>query len=88
MNGFIIHFIRNYLLESFLVMVIISIILECVKSKFDFDKNDKMHEYRIQHFRKYIMLENIFSGIQVFILVVTLVLMSVAIYSLTIPCQF
>lgn len=88
MNEFITHFIRHYLLESFLVMVIISIILEIIKNRFDFEKFDEMYEFRIQHFRKYIMIENIFSGIQVFILVVALILMGVAIYSLTIPCQF
>ena len=83
MNEFITHFIRHYLLESFLVMVIISIVLEIIKNRFDFEKYDE-----IRHFRKYIMIENIFSGIQVFILVVALILMGVAIYSLTIPCQF
>lgn len=82
MSEFMIHFIRNYLLESFLV------ILEFIKSRFDFERNDKMHEFRIHHFRKYIMLGYIFSGIQLIILIVALVLTGVAIYSLTIPCQF
>ncbi len=88
MSEFMIHFIKNYLLESFLVIVVISIILEFIKSRFDFERNDKMYEFRIQHFRRYIMLGYIFSGIQLFVLIVALVLTGVAIYSLTIPCQF
>ena len=82
MNEFIIHFIKNYLLEGFLVMTIISIILESIKSKFD-----KMFEFKLYHFEKYLFLENIFSGIRLIILIVTLALTSVAIYSLTMPCQ-
>lgn len=88
MNEFIIHFIRNYLLESFLAMVIISVILEFIKNRFDFEKFDEMYEFKLHHFKKYLLLETIFSGIQLIILVVALVLTGVALYSLTIPCQF
>lgn len=88
MNNIINIFMGNYFLIFLVIIMLLFVITEYIKEYIDFDKNEKMREYRFNNLKKYKIIKNIIIAIQLVILVVTLAIISVSIYSMTLPSQY
>ena len=88
MNDIINGFMGKYFLIFLVIIIVLFVIIEYIKKHFDFDKNEKMYEYSLKNFKKYTIIENTIIVVQLIILVVTLVITGVSIYSMTLPSRY
>ena len=88
MNDIVNGFMGNYFLTFLVITIFLFVITESIKEYLDFDKNEKMYEYSLKNLKKYTIIKNTIIVIQLSILVVTLVMTGVSIYSMTLPSQY
>lgn len=77
MNNFINSFMVNYFLMFLVIVILLFAITESIKKHLDFNK-----------IKKYEIIKNTIIVIQSILLVVTLVITGVSIYSMTLPSQY
>jgi hypothetical protein len=78
----------KYFLMFLVIAVILFVINESIKKRLDFNKNERMYEFGLKNFKNYTIIKNMINVIQSIILVVTLVITSVSIYSMALPSQY
>lgn len=88
MNYMINRFMGKYFLTFLAIAVILFVINELIKKRLDFNKNERMYEIGLKNFKNYTIIKNMINVIQLIILVVTLVITSVSIYSMALPSQY
>lgn len=88
MNYMINRFMGKYFLTFLAITVILFVINELIKKRLDFNKNERMCETGLKNFKNYTIIKNMINVIQLIILVVTLVITSVSIYSMALPSQY
>lgn len=88
MNYMINCFMGKYFLVFLVITFILFVINESIKKRLDFNKNERMYELGLKNFKNYTIIKNMINVIQLIILVVTLVITSVSIYSMALPSQY
>ena len=88
MNDIVNSFMGKYFLTFLAIAVILFAINELIKKRLDFNKNERMYEFGLKNFKNYTIIKNIINVMQLIILVVTLVITSVSIYSMALPSQY
>lgn len=88
MNDIVNSFMGKYFLTFLAIAVILFVINELIKKRLDFNKNERMYEFGLKNFKNYTIIKNIINVMQLIILVVTLVITSVSIYSMALPSQY
>jgi len=88
MNDIVNSFMGKYFLMFLVIAVILFVINESIKKRLDFNKNERMYEFGLKNFKNYTIIKNMINVIQSIILVVTLVITSVSIYSMALPSQY
>lgn len=88
MNDIVNSFMRKYFLTFLVIAFILFVINESIKNHLDFNKNERMYEFGLKNFKNYTIIKNMINAIQLIILVITLVITSVSIYSMALPSQY